>query len=87
MKLAEARHECQRYLNYLSVQEAKSLALQRLASDRRNCKCDDKEKARRMKDIMGPSPTVYDGARLAEAIKVLMKVTTPTIQSTGGKDD
>ena len=87
MTLTEARHECQRYLNYLDVQKAKSVALQKLASDRRNGKCGDGEKERRMRDIMGPSPTVYDGANLAEAIKVLMKATMPPIQSAGGKDE
>ena len=73
MNLTEARQECLRYLDYLEREEAKSTALQRLASDRRAGRCDDREKDRRMAEIMGPSPTVYDGGNLAEAIKVLLK--------------
>jgi len=76
MTLTEARQECLRYLNYLKREEAKSIALGKLAADRRNGKCDDIEKDRRMREIMGPSPTVYDGAELAAAIKVLLKATT-----------
>ena len=79
MTITEARDEAQRYLNYLAREEAKSVALQRLAADRRQGKCSDREKDRRMRDIMGPSPTVYDGANLADAIRVFLKVTQPPI--------
>ena len=75
MSLTEARAECQRYLDYLARQEAKSKALQMLAADRRAGRCDDREKDRRVAEIMGPSPTVYDGGNLADAIRVLMKGT------------
>lgn len=84
MTLHEARNECRRYLNYLAIQEAKSLALQKLAADRRSGKCDAHEGERRKKDIMGPSPTVYDGAALAEAIKVLLQTTEPAITTSEG---
>lgn len=73
MTVSEAHAECRRYLDYLAREEAKSLALQRLAADRRAGKCTDREKDRRMADIMGPSPTVYDGAELANAIRVLLQ--------------
>lgn len=79
MSITEARHEAQRYLNYLAQQEAKSVALQKLAADRRTGKCSDAEKDKRMRDIMGPSPTVYDGANLADAIRVFLKETQPPI--------
>jgi len=86
MTLAEARQECRRYLDYLKRDEAKSIAMQKLAADRRSGKCDDREKNRRMREIMGPSPTVYAGANLAEAVKVLLNATEPKILgSTGGE--
>ena len=80
MTLDEARAECRRYLDYLKRQEAKSLALQKLAADRRAGRCDDREKDRRMRDIMGPSPVVYDGGNLERAIIVLMRATEPQIR-------
>lgn len=83
MKLEDARQECRRYLDYLEREKAKSLALQKLAADRRAGICGDREKDRRISDIMGPSPTVYDGANLAEAVKVLLKATEPQIGTTG----
>jgi hypothetical protein len=73
MNLTEARQECLRYLAYLEREEAKSKALQVLASDRRASRCDDREKDRRLAEIMGANPTVYDGGNLAEAIKALLK--------------
>lgn len=72
MKIDEAKAECERYLAYLKAQEDKSIALQKLASDRRRGLCDDKEKDRRIAEINGFSPTVYDGGNLANAIRVLL---------------
>lgn len=81
MTLNEARNECRRYLNYLAVQEEKAIALQRLASDRRNGRCDAKEGERRMRDIQGANPTVYDSTNLAEAVKVMLRHTEPQIRA------
>lgn len=86
MTLTEARQECRRYLDYLKLDEAKSIAIQKLAADRRSGKCDDREKDRRMREIMGPSPTVYDGANLAEAVKVLLNATEPKILGSTGSE-
>ena len=86
MTLTEARQECRRYLDYLKRDEAKSIAMQKLAADRRSGKCDDREKDRRMREIMGPSPTVYDGANLAEAVKVLLNATEPKILGSTGDE-
>ena len=80
MTLEEARAECRRYLDYLKRQKSKSLALQKLASDRRAGRCDDREKDRRMREIMGPSPVVYDGGNLERAIVVLMRATEPKVK-------
>ena len=86
MTLTEARQECRRYLDYLKRDEAKSIAMQKLAADRRSGKCDDQEKDRRMRETMGPSPTVYDGANLAEAVKVLLNATEPKILGSTGDE-
>jgi len=88
MTLTEARAECRRYLDYLAMQEKRAEALQKLAADRRAGRCDAHEGERRKRDIMGPSPTVYDGGNLADAIVVMMKVTQPPILArTGGPRD
>jgi len=73
MKLDEARAECERWLSYLARQEERSIALQKLASDRRSGKCDDIEMRRRMSAI--DRVTVYDGARLADAVRAMLKHT------------
>lgn len=72
MNIAEAKAECQRWLDYLKRQEEKAVAWQKLASDRRMGKCSDEE-MRRRRDSLDRHPTVYDGARLAEAVRFLMK--------------
>lgn len=75
MKLAEARAECERWLAYLASQQAKSLALQKLASDRRAHTCDDVEMRRRLSAI-DRGVTVYDGAKLADAVRVMLRHTS-----------
>ena len=72
MNIDEAKKECQRWLDYLAREERRSLELQKLATDRRSGKCDDKEKDRRLAAI-NRSPVVYDGARLADAVRTLME--------------
>jgi hypothetical protein len=72
MNRKEAIAECDRWLAYLDRQKAKSEAIQQLAADRRNGKCDEAEGRRRMRQI-DSGVTVYDGARLAEAVRVLIK--------------
>ena len=86
MDLREARSECRRYLNYVETQEKRSVALQKLASDRRAGRCDEREARRRLSDINGPSPVVYDGAKLVEAIKVLLKETAPQIRGSSADE-
>ena len=72
MKLAEAKAECGRWLFYLERQRHRSIELQKLAADRRNGVCSDSEKNSRMAAI-DRSVTVYDGANLADAVRVLLK--------------
>ena len=73
MNLIEAKAECQRWLDYLDRQKEKSVAIQKLAAERRQGKCDEDEGRRRLRSIDDRcSLTVYDGARLAEAVAILV---------------
>lgn len=72
MTLTEAKAECERWFAYLKRQEEKSLALQKLAAARRTGEIDEQEGHRRLRAIQG-SPTVYDGANLERAVRVLLK--------------
>ena len=73
MTLDEAKAEGQRWLNYLAAQEEKSVAIQKLATEVRRDKMAHEEAKRRLKAIDDRcSLTVYDGTRLAEAVKLLI---------------
>lgn len=74
MTLHEARLECERWLAHLDRQKARSVAVQKLAADRRAKRCDDVELRRRM-SAMDRGVTVYDGAKLADAVRVMMRHT------------
>ena len=71
--LPQAKEECQRWFDYLKSQEDQSIALQRLAADRRAGRCDAAEGQRRRIEIQGHGVTVYDGANLADAVRILLK--------------
>lgn len=73
MNLTEAKAECERWFAYLKRQEDKSLAVQKIASDRRNGVIGGDEACRRLRNIDGCSVTVYDGANLQKAVRVLLK--------------
>lgn len=73
MKLDEAKAECARWFAYLDRQREKSLAVQKIASDVRNGVCDSDEGRRRLRALDGCSVTVYDGANLEKAVRVLLK--------------
>lgn len=68
----EAIEECKRWLAYLKRQEEKSIEIQKLATERRAGKVNDAEKDRRLAAI-NRDVTVYDGARLAKAVRLLIK--------------
>ena len=72
MTLTEAKTECERWLAYLDQQKAKSIAMQQIAADRRNEKCSKEEGWRRVR-ALDRGVTVYDGARLSEAVTLLLK--------------
>lgn len=75
MNLAEAKIECERWLAYLARQEERSVALQKLATERRAGRCKDADVPRRLAAIDN-SVTVYDGAKLADAVRVLLRHVT-----------
>jgi hypothetical protein len=71
MRLPDAVAECERWLAHLEAQRQRSLKLQKLASDRRLGSVNKDEALRRMNEIDG-SIKVYDGAKLADAVGVLL---------------
>lgn len=71
MNLAEAKTECQRWLDYLKRQEEKSIAIQKIAADRRSGACNETEAHSRLRHLDN-GVTVYDGAKLARAVKFMM---------------
>jgi hypothetical protein len=73
MKLAEAKAECERWFAYLQSQKDKSLALQKIASERRSGLIDHAESQRRIRSIDNCSVRVFDGADLEKAVRVLLK--------------
>jgi len=72
MKIDDATAECKRWLAHMDEQRAKSIAMQRLASERRAGTCTDEEKDRRLRAI-DRSVRVYDGAKLEQAVKALLR--------------
>lgn len=73
MKLAEAKEECARWFAYLDRQREKSLAVQRIATEVRTGEITSDEGKRKLRALDGASVTVYDGARLEQAVKLLLK--------------
>jgi len=71
--LTEAIDTCQRWLDHIKGQERKAKEMQKVASDRRRGLIDRNEGERRMREIQGPSPTVYDAGTLEPAVKTLMQ--------------
>ena len=72
MKLQDAKQECERWLSYLEAQKERSIATQKIASDVRKgvLSSDDGKRALRRLDN---APTVYDGAKLADAVRLLLR--------------
>lgn len=60
-------------MEYCAEQERRSIAIQKLASQRRAGTIDAEEARRELTKIQGRSPTVYDGSRLLEAVKLMVK--------------
>lgn len=75
MTLAEARAECERWFAYLKRQQDKAIAMQKIATARRNGEIDLEEGRRRVRALDNCSVTVFDGANLEKAVRVLLKHT------------
>lgn len=75
MTLVEARTECERWFAYLNNQRHKSMEMQKIATARRNGEIDLEEGRRRQRALDNCSVTVFDGADLEKAVRVLLKAT------------
>lgn len=73
MKLEEAKAECKRWLEHCDRQREKSIALQKLAAERRAGTVSDHQVRGRLSQIEGQGVRVYDGANLEQAVKCLLK--------------
>lgn len=73
MKLAEAKVECERWFAYLDKQREKCEAVQKIAARVRSQEITSDEGQRELRKLDSRSVTVYDGARLEQAVKVLLK--------------
>lgn len=73
MTLEEAKAEAQRWLDHLKRQEEKSVAIQKIAGAVRRKEIDHYEGKRQLRAIDNTcGVTVYDGAKLAEAVRLLV---------------
>ena len=68
----EAIAECERWFAYLERQKAKSEKLTELAAMARQGPEQQKEAQRQLRQI-DRQPTVYDGAKLSDAVRHLVK--------------
>jgi hypothetical protein len=68
MTADEAMREAQKWLDYLEAQKARADKLQELAHLAKT----DPEEAQRQMRQMDQQPTVYDGARLADGVRVMV---------------
>jgi len=74
MRIKEAKAECERWLAHCDRQRGKSLALQKLAAERREGKVSAHEARSQLAEIEGgPGVRVYDGARLEQAVRSLLE--------------
>lgn len=72
MALNQAVIEGERWLANLATQEQNSIRLQQLASARRAGTMDEQTVRRELALVMDRSPTIFDGAELARAVRTLI---------------
>lgn len=72
MTLDEAKETCHRWFRYLDSQREKSIKIQQLASQVRRGEITREESQRKLRMIDG-APTVYDGANLEVALKIILQ--------------
>lgn len=73
MKLDEAKAECERWFAYNQRQKERAEAFAKIASQVRSGELSSDEGRRKQRSIDGCSVTVFDGARLEQAVKLLLK--------------
>jgi hypothetical protein len=73
VKLDQAKAECERWFAYLQRQKDKAVAMQKIAAARRSGEIDEQEGRRRVRALDGCSVTVFDGANLERAVRLLLK--------------
>jgi len=71
--LAEAKTECERWFSYIKREEDRSIAMQKIAAARRAGTMDLDEARRQQRALENRSVTVFDGARLEQAVRTLLK--------------
>ena len=71
MTPSEAREECSRWLAHLDHQRERTMLMQQAAALAR---AGDKIAAREICDRVDRTPRVYDGARLEQAVRVLLEL-------------
>lgn len=72
MTIAEATEECERWFAHLDRQREKTRLIAQLAAERKAGTCTQAEAERRMRVIDGAGVTVFDGAKLEQAVKSLL---------------
>jgi hypothetical protein len=80
MNIAEAVAECEHWWAYLEQQKARAVEMQRLAALARTGPEGHAEALKRKRQIDTTSLVVYDGAKLCEATKVLVKLARSSVQ-------
>lgn len=73
MDLVRAKAECVRWFAYLDRQREKSIELQKIAAARRDGSMTEDEARRKIRALDNCSVTVFDGAELEKAVKVLLR--------------
>jgi len=73
MDLQEAKEECERWLAHLDAQKERVHSLQRVAAMRRRGEMGLSEAREKIEEFDIRAPTVYDGSRLADAIRVMLR--------------
>jgi hypothetical protein len=73
VKLAEAKEECERWFTYLEREKDRCVTIQQIAAAVRKGEITSDEGQKRIRRIDGCSVTVYDGANLQKAVRVLLK--------------
>ena len=73
MTLEQAKEECARWFAYIDGQQTKATEMGKIAAAVRNGEIDQDESRRRVRALDGCGVRVFDGARLEQAVRVLLK--------------